>query len=559
MRIALFSAFLIFLASCKSDMILPDDAFTVTPQILEEVGGQVPVTVDGFFPEKYFNKKAVVTLVPVLQWDGGAVRAAAITFQGEKIEGNNSVVKKKDGYAFTIKFSFPYQPEMSCSELFMTFDATVKGKVVEIPALKLADGVISTEDLYKYSALNANTPAMSEDAFQRIIKQAQEANIMFAIQQANLRSSETNSDGIRILKETMKAVASDTKNFDVENIEISAYASPDGDMSLNTELATKRESNTIEYMKKQMKETNVKSPLESRYTAEDWDGFKQLVEGSNLQDKDLILRVLSMYKDPERREAEIKNLSSVFAELADDILPQLRRARLTLNYQIIGRSDNEIREAYKNDPKTLSCNELLYAATLTDNWKEKEEIYTETTRIYPNDYRAYNNLGVLAFENDDIETAHEFYHKALALNSSASEIHTNLSNMLLSRGLVAEAQNHLSKGGNSAENRIALGTSYIAQGQYSRAIELLKGSDTETEALAYILSGEYTNAKNVLDNLSIKTANAFYMSAIIAARTNDAQAVEENLKLAVSTDPSFKERAANDLEFAKFRSITEKL
>lgn len=559
MRIALFSAFLIFLASCKSDMILPDDAFTVTPQILEEVGGQVPVTVDGFFPEKYFNKKAVVTLVPVLQWDGGAVRAAAITFQGEKIEGNNSVVKKKDGYAFTIKFSFPYQPEMSCSELFMTFDATVKGKVVEIPALKMADGVISTEDLYKYSALNANTPAMSEDAFQRIIKQAQEANIMFAIQQANLRSSETNSDGIRILKETMKAVASDTKNFDVENIEISAYASPDGDMSLNTELATKRESNTIEYMKKQMKETNVKSPLESRYTAEDWDGFKQLVEGSNLQDKDLILRVLSMYKDPERREAEIKNLSSVFAELADDILPQLRRARLTLNYQIIGRSDNEIREAYKNDPKTLSCNELLYAATLTDNWKEKEEIYTETTRIYPNDYRAYNNLGVLAFENDDIETAHEFYHKALALNSSASEIHTNLSNMLLSRGLVAEAQNHLSKGGNSAENRIALGTSYIAQGQYSRAIELLKGSDTETEALAYILSGEYTNAKNVLDNLSIKTANAFYMSAIIAARTNDAQAVEENLKLAVSTDPSFKERAANDLEFAKFRSITEKL
>lgn len=557
-RIAILSATVLLMASCKANMALSDDAFTVTPQILEEVGGQVPVTVNGIFPEKYFQKKAVVTVTPVLKWHGGSAKADAMTFQGEKIVDNNIVVKKKEGYAFNLKFSFPYQPEMAKSELYMTFDATVKGKVLEIPAVKIADGVISTEDLYRITSANADN-AESEDAYQRIIKDAQEANIMFAIQQANIRADQEKTDEMEMLKEYINLFATDTKNYSVDNLEVSAYASPDGGMTLNEKLAGQREQNAMKYIKKEMKNNKLDAQLDSKYTAEDWDGFQKLIEKSNLQDKDLILRVLSMYTDPERREQEIKNLSSVYAELADEILPQLRRARLTLNYQIIGRSDEEILEAYKSDPRSLSCNELLYAATLFDKTADKKAIYTATSQIYPNDYRAFNNLGVIAFEAGDFETANNQYHKALALNANAAEIHTNLSNLLLAQGKVAEAQNHLSKGGDSQENKQALGASYIALGQYARAIETLKGSNTESEALAYIMNKDYTNAGRVLNAISNPTANTYYLKAIIAARTNDAIIVKENLKQAIAADPSMKEKAANDLEFAKFQDVISAL
>lgn len=557
-RFSILSAGLLLLASCKADMTLSEDAFTVTPQVLEEIGGQVPVTINGVFPEKYFQKKAVVTVTPVLKWHDGSVKADAMTFQGEKIVDNNIVVKKNDGYAFNIKFSFPYQPEMAKSELYMTFDATIKGKVVEIPAIKIADGVISTENLYTITSANANS-AMSEDAYQRIIKDAQEANIMFAIQQANIRPDQDKSDDMELFKEYINLFANDTRNYSVDNLEVSAYASPDGGMTLNEKLAGQREQNAMQYIRKKMKSSKFDTQLDSKYTAQDWDGFQKLVEKSNLQDKDLILRVLSMYTDPERREQEIKNLSSVYAELADDILPQLRRARLTLNYQVIGRSDEEILETYNSDPRLLSCNELLYVATLFDRTGDKGKVYTATSQIYPNDYRAFNNLGVIAFEAGDYETAHQLYHKAMSLNANAPEIHTNLSNMLLAQGKVAEAQNHLSRGGDSKENREALGASYIALGQYSRAIETLKGSNTESEALAYILNKDYTNATRVLNVIGEPTANTYYLNAIVAARTNDAASVKDNLNKSVAADASMKAKAAADLEFAKYQDVIDAL
>ncbi len=556
LRFALMSAFIVLMASCK-DMTLTENAFTVTPQILTEVGGQVPVTIDGVFPEKYFQKKAIVTVTPILKWDGGSATGEPMTFQGEKIKGNNIVVKKKDGYPFYIKFSFPYQPEMIKSELYVTFDATVKGKIVEIPALKIADGVISTEDLYRSTAANAKS-AMSQDEYQRIVKDAQTANIMFAIQEANIRASETNSDQMETLKEYFKLFAEDTRNFNVDNLEISAYASPDGGTDLNERLAGQREQNAMNFIQKEMKKSKLNTDIDSKYTAQDWDGFKTLIEKSNLQDKDLILRILSMYEDPERREVEIKNLSSVYGELADQILPQLRRARLTLNYQVIGRSDEEIQYTLKHDPRSLSCNELLYAANLADKTADKKNIYTSTTQIYPSDYRAFNNLGVLAFQDGDYEKAHQLYHKAMEFNSSAPEIHTNLSNMLLAQGKLAEAQNHLAKGGDSPANKQAVGISYIAQGQYLRAVDNLKDSNTESEALAYILNKDYTNARRTLNSIENPSAITYYLNAVLAARTNAAN-VGDYLKKAVEADPSLKERAEKDLEFARYQNVIESL
>ena len=558
LRFALIGAGLLMLASCKSGMDMSKDYYTVTPEVLEAVGGQVPYTVTGTFPAKFFPKKVVCTATPELRWEGGSVKGEPITLQGEKVQGNNKVVSYKDGGTFTYNGNFKYQPEMEKSELYVTFDATKKGKAIEIAPVKIADGVISTAELYAETAQNANT-ALSTDSYQRIIKQAQDANIMFVIQQANVRSSETNSDAVKALKDAMKNYAADTKNYAIENIEVSAYASPDGGVKLNDKLASEREKNAANYVKNEVKKAKVDTEIDSKYTAQDWDGFKELVSQSNLQDKDVILRVLSMYSDPEKRESEIKNLSAVYKDLAADILPQLRRARLTLNYQIIGRSDDEIMAAYKSDASVLSIDELLYAATLTEDKAQKKAIYTTASKNYPNDYRAFNNLGEIAFKDGDLATAESNFKKALALNPSAPEVNTNMGLLCLAQNKPADAQTYFAKGGQSKANQEALGNLYIAQGQYERALTALKGSNTNAEALAMIMAKDYAGAKRVLAAVKEADAQTAYLSAVIAARTNDAAAVAQNLKKAVSLDSSLKAKAQKDLEFAKYQDAVKAL
>jgi len=556
-RLALLCAGVLMLASCKNFQV-KEEYFVVNPNPLEVQGGEVNYTVTGTFPEKTFIKKVVCTATPELRWEGGSVKGEPVTLQGEKITGNNQVIEWKEGGTFTYNGTFKYQPEMAKSELYVTFEATKKGKPVEVEPVKIADGVISTAELYAETAKGANT-AGSKDAFQRIIKQAQDANIMFVIQQANVRSSETNSDAVKALKESLKNYAADTKNYAIDNLEISAYASPDGGFKLNDKLAAQREKNAANYAKNEVKKAKANAAIESKYTAQDWDGFKSLVEQSNLQDKDLIIRVLSMYDDPEKREAEIKNLSAVYKDLAADILPQLRRARLTLNYQIIGRSDEEIQEAYKTDASVLSVEELLYAATLTEDKAEKKAIYTTASQNYPNDYRAFNNLGELAFQDGDLATAEANYKKALAIKADAPEVNTNMGLLCLAQSKPADAQTYFAKGGQSQENNEALGNMYIAQGQYERALTALKGSNTNGEALAMIMTKDYAGAQKVLGAVKNPDANTAYLAAVVAAKTNDSAAVAQNLKKAVSLDPSLKEKAQKDLEFAKYQDAVAAL
>ncbi|MBR6369775.1 MAG: hypothetical protein IKS24_01710 [Bacteroidaceae bacterium] len=552
LRFALLGAGLLVLAGCKSGMDMSSDYYVVTPEILEAVGGEVPYTVTGTFPAKFFPKKVVCTATPELRWEGGSVKGQPVTLQGEKVQGNNRVVNYKDGGTFTFKDAFKYQPEMAKSELYVTFNASKNGKKIEIAPVKIADGVISTAELYSDAAKGANTLA-SQDAFQRIIKQAQDANIMFVIQQANVRSSETNSDAVKALKESMKNYAADN-NYEIENVQVSAYASPDGGVKLNDKLASQRESNAASYIKNEIKKAKIDADVESNYTAQDWEGFKELVSKSNLQDKDLILRVLSMYDDPERRETEIKNLSAVYNDLAADILPQLRRARLTLNYQIIGRSDDEIKETYKTNPRVLSIEEMLYAATLTSNKAEKKDIFTTVTRTFPNDYRAFNNLGEIAFSDGDLATAESNFRKALQLNSSAPETNTNMGLLCLAQKKAADAASYFAKGGDSKVNQEALGNMYIAQGQYERALSALRGSNTNAEALALIMTKDYAGAKRVLNSIRNADANTAYLLAVAAARTNDAAAVAQNLQKAVSLDPTLKDKIKKDIEFVKYQS-----
>ena len=544
----LLMALVVALSSCNKKMgELSSDYFTTTPQVLEAVAGKVPVTINGKFPEKYFNKKAVVEVTPVLKWNGGEAKGQPAVFQGEKVEGNDQTISYKVGGNYTMKTSFDYVPEMAKSELYLEFNAKIGNKTVTIPAVKIADGVISTSELVENTLQSAN-PANGDDAFQRIIKEKHNANIMFLIQQANIRASE-----LKTAKEFNKEVAevNEAANKKISNIEVSAYASPDGGVKLNTGLAENRESNTTKMLSKDLKKAKVDAPIDSKYTAQDWEGFQELVSKSNIQDKELILRVLSMYQDPEQREQEIKNISSVYKTLADEILPQLRRSRLTLNYEIIGKSDDEIASLAASNPKELTLEELLYAATLTNDNGKKEVIYTKATELFPNDYRAFNNLGKLAYQAGNIDKAESYLKKAANIQA-APEVNMNLGLVALAKGDKNAAEAYLGKAAGAKELGETLGNLYIAQGQYERAVNSFGDAKTNSAALAQILAKDYNKAKNTLANIEKPDAYTDYLMAVLGARTNNQSMLTSSLKNAVAKDSSLAKKAATDLEFAKY-------
>ena len=544
----LLMALVVALSSCNKKMgELSSDYFTTTPQVLEAVAGKVPVTINGKFPEKYYNKKAVVEVTPVLRWNGGEAKGQPAVFQGEKVEGNDQTISYKVGGNYTMKTSFDYVPEMAKSELYLEFNAKIGNKTVAIPAVKIADGVISTSELVENTLQSAN-PANGDDAFQRIIKEKHNANIMFLIQQANIRASE-----LKTAKEFNKEVAevNEAANKKISNIEVSAYASPDGGVKLNTGLAENRESNTTKMLSKDLKKAKVDAPIDSKYTAQDWEGFQELVSKSNIQDKELILRVLSMYQDPEQREQEIKNISSVYKTLADEILPQLRRSRLTLNYEIIGKSDDEIASLAASNPKELTLEELLYAATLTNDNGKKEVIYTKATELFPNDYRAFNNLGKLAYQAGNIDKAESYLKKAANIQA-APEVNMNLGLVALAKGDKNAAEAYLGKAAGAKELGETLGNLYIAQGQYERAVNSFGDAKTNSAALAQILAKDYNKAKNTLANIEKPDAYTDYLMAVLGARTNNQSMLTSSLKNAVAKDSSLAKKAATDLEFAKY-------
>ncbi|MBE6298280.1 MAG: tetratricopeptide repeat protein [Bacteroidales bacterium] len=545
-------AAVILLGSCSSKMKeLRPEFFRVTPGVLEVVGSEVPVTIDGRFPAKYFNKKSVLTITPVLKYEGGEALAEPVTFQGEKVRGNDQVVSYDNGGSFRMRMNFDYIPAMEDAELYLRFVVNKGKKTYTLPEVKIADGCIATSQLYRQTAATANI-AIGEDAFQRVIKQVKEANIMFLIQQTNLRASELNTEDMQELTASIIDVAEDYENKVLDNIEISAYASPDGEYGLNRSIATGREENAARYMRGQLQDADLSGDIDCEYTAEDWEGFKELVANSNLPDKELILRVLSMYDDPEEREQQIKNISSVYSELADEVLPKLRRARITLNYQLIGRSDAQITEQYAADPSVLSLEEILYSSILTDDNEEKAGIFNTAIRLHPTDYRAYNNLGVLAYNRGDYSTAARYFSQASNIDNSAPEVKVNLGYMELLEGNVSAAESFITMGADAKAGEEALGNLYIAQGDYGRAASLLEDTNTNSALLAQLLNKNYRAARRTLEKIKNPDATTYYIQAILGARTQNVAFVYDGLRNAISLDPALATKAAGDLEFTKY-------
>ena len=545
------------LSSCSKLGNLGADNFKVTPTPLEAVGGEVPATINGTFPTKYMKKKAVVTVTPVLKYDGREAIGQPATFQGEKVEGNNTSISYKLGGTYTMKTTFPYQDGMEQSDLYARFDARLGKKKVSVPEVKIGYGVVTTSQLLSRCTGSAST---APDAFQRVIEKKHEANIKFLIGQANLRTSELSNVSIQDLVKILKEINDKQEERALQGIEVSAYASPDGAYNINEKLAERRQNVSADYIRQQMRKTKVSGDVNVRYTAEDWDGFQELVSKSNLQDKDLILRVLSMYQDPEEREQQIRNMSSVYTEIASGIMPELRRARLMVNYEVIGRSDDQILDQYQADASKLSVDELLYGANeLVQDDATRKQWYQTTIRQYPNDYRAYNNLARMALQEGDQATAKSYLAKAQAVDAKAPEVNANMALMALMNGNRQAAQTYMSQASGSDTFDEIMGQLNIANGNYSAAADNLQKSRTNAAALAQIMNKDYAAATRTLANVQKPDATTSYLKAIVGARTGDAGAVKSNLQAAVSQDPTLSQRAQKDLEFSNYRSVVEAL
>ncbi len=547
--VAAFGAVLM-LSSCGKKLgQFSSDYFSVTPDPLEVVGVNVPARVSAKIPAKFFVKNAEVTVTPTLVYAGGEAKSQSYSFQGEKVRGNNPVISYENGGTQTIPVNFVYQPEMAKSELMLDFTVTQGKKTYVLPRVKVADGVIATAAMANAAGV---TPALAPDAFQRIINEKYAADIMFLINQANIRAGQLNTDAMNELKKEIAEANGDDRRV-LEEINISSYASPDGGVKLNTKLAENREKNTKDYMTKQLKKDKITEfgELTAQFTAQDWEGFQKLVAKSNIQDKDLILSVLSMYKDPEQREREIRNLSSVFEQLADQILPQLRYSRITASINVIGKSDSEIQELFASDPSKLSVEEILYCATLTDDNAKRLAIYDRAARLYPNDYRTWNDLGMAQYIDGDFDAAKASFAKAAALGNNP-EPQMNLGLIEMINGNYAKANQLFGSAAGVKELGDALGVYYLKQGDNAAAVKAFGDTKSNNAALAQILTKDYSKAKSTLAAIDNPNATTYYLMAVLGARTNNESMLNTNLRQAVRLDASLAQKAVNDLEFANY-------
>ena len=541
-------AIVMMLTSCGGKLgALSADNFKVDPNPLEAEGGQVQATINGMFPEQYMNRKAVITVTPELRFMKNgmqqAVKGPSATFQGEKVMGNDQTISYLLGGHYTMKTSFPYEAAMQQSDLYLTFDARLGNKAVKVPAVKIAEGVIATSELY-HITLKGVQPCVAQDDFQRVTEEKYDANIKFLIQQAELRKSELQSNSVQDFVKLLQQIARDKEGLNLSNVEISAYASPDGGVKLNEKLANQRQQNTESYVRQQMKDANVEGGVSSEYTAQDWEGFQELVKASNIPDKDVILRVLSMYQDPQEREQQIKNMSKGFKELADGILPELRRARMTINYEVIGRDDEQIFEQYKKDASKLSVEELIYAAIIAPTTSEKEDILKTTTKLYPKDARSYNNLAVLAMQEGKQEEARAYLQQVQQL----PEANANLGLLALQAGDIKTAEKYISQSAGAYGLASILGNLHLAQGNYALAQKDFGYTPSHSAALAQLLNKDYARALQTLKNVKEKDGITDYLMAIVNARQGNNEAAASSLRSALQKDPSLKSYADKDLE-----------
>jgi tetratricopeptide (TPR) repeat protein len=524
--------------------------YEVNPKVLEAHGGEVAINIKGVFPAKYFDKSTTAEAVPVLVYNGGEVAFAKVGLQGEKVLANNEVINYT-GDNFNYNSTVPYKEEMKKSELMLKVTATRKGKSVNFDPIKLADGVIATSTLTEITG----KPVMIKDNFQRVIPESQVADIHYLINRADIRSTELKAEDLALLRQYINTI-NQTENLQFAGVTVSSYASPDGKIELNEKLSVNRGTAADKLIKNdfaKIEDAKKEGFFTSKTTAEDWDGFKTEVEASSIRDKELILRVLSMYSDPAVRETEIKNMSAAFEVLATDILPKLRRSKFIVNANKIGRSDAEILAQMKSDAKVLGLEEMLYAATLTTDVNEQLKFYQIAAENYPKCFRAHNNIGYSYVKLGKAAEAIKAFEGAKALQNN-DVVKNNLGFATLMSGDMTKAEEYFtSMTAATPDSKFGLGIIAVTRGEYDQAVNFFGNVNSYNLGHALLLKGDNAKAKVVFDSVEAsKNGKVSYMKAVLGARMADRDYMLNNLREAVGFNAAWKEYAKTDLEFAKF-------
>lgn len=524
--------------------------YTVTPTVLEAHAGKVDLEIKANYPAKFWDKKASAEITPVLVYENGETVYLPVKIQGEKVNGNEKVIPFATGGSMTYSNSVLFNDNMRVSNLVIRVTATKGAKSVVFDDYKIADGVIATSSLIADQGAAA---VIGKDNFQRIIPESQAAEIMYLIQQAEVRQGQLSKADVKALNDYIAAVkAAENKEF--KDITVSAYASPDGGVELNTKLSGNREKTASNYVSSQLKKAKIegKELLKGKTTAQDWEGFKAAMEASNIQDKELILRVLSMYNDPQVREKEIKNMASTFKVIAEEILPPLRRSVITVNAELVGKSDEELKNLSASNPSSLNVEELLYAATLTTDKDAQLSIYKAAEAKAENCWRAANNVGVVLYQKGDLNGAKAQFEKAAAIKADPI-VENNLGVIALVNKEYAKASEHFGKAaGTGAELDNNLGIIALHKGEYEEAIRYFGSATHCNAALAKILAGKYDAALQTLNANTYEVGMKYYLKAIAGANKGENDLMFENLRKAASLDSKWKAYAKKDMTFGKF-------
>ena len=551
-----FVAAVLLLTNCGGVSKMVDNAnlvkYTVSPDPLETHGGKVAVAVDVNYPAKYFHKKAVLTATPYLQYEGGKTDLKSETVQGEAVTENYKVISFTTGGSLSYSDEVDYTSEMMKSELWVGAKASVGSQSVDLPPTKIADGIITTPMLADMDG----KPIMFNDNFKRIVPESYMSDIHYVINRSNVRSSELRQDDIKGMKDFINK-ANANERIDLKGIEVSAYASPDGPLDLNTNLSGDREGSATGYLKNELKKSKVEIPADDDFfklltTPEDWEGFKKLMEESDITDKDLILRVLSMYSDPVVREKEIKNISAAFEEIKVEVLPKLRRSKMTVMVEKIGFSDEELKTLANTDLDSLNLEELLYTATLFDDLDKKLEIYEMSAKKYPGCLRAHNNVGYVKVLQGNAAGAEANFKKAQELKD-INIITNNLGVVALAAGDVEQAEELFTAAmGAGDEVNFNMGILKLMEGDYEAAENYYGSTASFNSALTKLLQGHNTICYNMLRDLPGETAKGYYLMAVAMAREGDVERMYNALASACGMDSDWKEYAVMDVEFYKY-------
>ena len=544
------------LAGCslpKMIKTIEDVKLEVNPSPVVLQGDEVSIDITGNFPPKYFAKKVTVEATPVLVWDGGEAAFETVKFQGVDAAGNGTVVSWENGKSISYMAKVPYEAAMKDNaRLELRMSGAQGDKTGDFPAVELSLGVMATQDLVQPDEQFVIAP----DNFQRVMTYVQDLTFNYNYQSSAVKRAEYNDEDWKAAKDLM-ALAASADSVNVVGVATSSYASPEGEINLNEDLAMKRANSANKAVSRELARKKIdldEAALRAMPKGEDWEGFKKAMRASEIADKDLILRVLEMYSDKNKREEEIKNIAKTYSDIEERILPDLRRSQVSITYTVSGYTDEELVDMSKNNADMLTVEELLFAATLFDDLNDQLEVYQNTTRVHADDFRGHNNVGVTLMAMGRMKQAGDAFGAAQTLNSGNGTVQNNVGALARQNGDMDAAETAYGKASGSPELSYNKGVLAIAQGNYGRAISSMGNNTSLNLALAKILNDDANGARTTLENSGDDSAMASYLLAICAARLKDNAGVKKNIDAALAKDPTLRARAQNDLEFRNHKA-----